>query len=228
MCGYIGNLHQSPAVLTLLSELGVNINPFTRLYNRHKIEGLITAHGDGYLSSSAIWWYKLQPKAEGFDIDTNITSFNARDLDKPLWKNAIKNRRGIIFGTEIGESKDKDRFLMKAPEGLALGALYKDWKDGSGNTQRSMAIITRPPHAKFSQYHDKSIPCFLPLNINILTEWLDPKIETSAIIDDILSRPRIYNDLDVHKVKTYKDGKPIGKTGKLKADEDLDKMGKFI
>lgn len=220
MCGYFGNLHECPEVLALLAELGLDIKPLLgRSYNRQTIQGLITFEDGHYQISECLWWYQLKAENGRFSINDKVTSFNARDLQKPLWRNAIKSRRGIFFATEIGESNGKNRYLMRSKKGLVLGALYKDWQAQDTQPARSVAIITRPPHPRFSKYHTQSIPCFLPMNIAVIKEWLNPDIAESPLINYYLDNPKIYAALDVQKVKTYKHAEPIGQEELLEADE---------
>lgn len=217
MCGYFGNLHESPAVVDLMNQLGLPLPyPHGQFYPRRLAPGLVTMPAGQSTAqvSPALWWYQLDFKNETAVINEKITSFNARDLQKPLWRHAIKHRRALVFATELGESQDKNRYLMRSKEGFALGALFKDWPDGT----RSFAIITRPPHPRFSKYHEKSTPLFLPLDIAFLSEWLSPEVQQSDAIDAILDQPGITTDLEVTPVKTYKHADACGETQLLKKD----------
>ncbi|MFL0802465.1 MAG: SOS response-associated peptidase family protein [Agarilytica sp.] len=219
MCGYFGNLHESPAVIDLLNQLNIPLPyPITQAYQRRIVPGLVTQKDGSYTCTDAMWWYALRKENDRLIPNEKLTSFNARDLDKPLWKNASKTRRAIVFATEIGESQGKDKYLMRSEEGFALGCLYKDWEDGKGNQVRSFAVITRAPHERFSKYHEKSTPFFLPLDKSVLQEWLDPSIESSVLIDELLDRPRLTSDLQVAKVKTYKNPTGFDSSALLTAD----------
>ncbi len=218
MCGYFGNLHESPAVIDLLNQLGIPLPfPIQRAYQRRNIEGFVTSDGVQFYNSPAIWWYLLKTLDGKFIPNEKVTSFNARDLSKPLWRNAIKSRRGFVVATEIGESNGKDKFLMKSDEGFLLGCIYKDWENNKSNV-RSFAVVTRSPHQRFSQYHDKSIPCFLPLDKTFLEEWLNPNIEDSEIIQSLLEDPKVFVDLEVTKVKSYKNAEPLSDSEILEKD----------
>ena len=81
-----------------------------------------------------------------------------------------------------------------------------------------MALITRPPHPRFSRYHSKSIPCFLPLDVDFIKSWLDPQLPASDAIKALLDQPRIYADLQVTQVKTYKRAEPLAEAQSLPAD----------
>ena len=218
MCGYFGNLHESPAVIDLLNQLGIPLPfPVQRAYQRRSFHGLITLEDTGYCVSSAIWWYQLKADGEKLVPNEKVTSFNARDLSKPLWRQAIKTRRAIVLATELGESNGKARFLMKSEEGFALGCVYKDWEI-NGEHLRSFAVITRPPHERFSQYHDKSVPCFIPLDKTFIEEWLNPNIDSSPAINALLDNATLTTDLEVTKVKSYKHAEPLGETENLPKD----------
>lgn len=218
MCGYFGNLHESPAVLDLFNQLGIPLPyPQGRAYPRQSLSGLVTFEEGAYQVSSALWWYQLKHNGEQFEYNEKVTSFNARDLQKPLWRDAAQYRRGLVFATELGESEGKHRYLMQSKEGFALGALYKDWQHDGQNT-RSMAIITRSPHPRFAQYHSKSLPLFVPLKPNIIQAWLNPDPATEPVVQRLLQLPKITTDLCVTPVKSYKHAEPLGPSQPLKAD----------
>ena len=219
MCGYFGNLHESPVVIDLLNQLGITLPyPQGQHYPRRDFSGLLTCENGEFRLSQAMWWYQLQQGESGFQVNEKVTSFNARDLDKPFWRNAIKKRRGLVFATELGESQGKQRYLMRGKTPFALGVVYKDWQKGEDH-KRSAAVITRPPHARFSQYHDKSTPLFIPLDITVIRQWLDGTIENNLVVEELLSQPRLSVDLEVTEVKTYKRGEPLSEMQYLPADE---------
>jgi len=213
MCGYFGNLHECPAVITLLNQLSIPLPyPQQRAYQRRYFSGFIDQQG----MSDALWWYSLHSQNGELKPNEKLTSFNARDLSKPLWRNAIVERRGLVFATELGESMGNNRYLMRSEEGFALGCVYKDWVDSQGTLLRSFAVITRPPHERFSRYHDKSIPMFLPLEINALNDWLTPGMRPS--VQEMLEQPQLTTNLQVTPVKTYKNAENLGATELLAKD----------
>jgi putative SOS response-associated peptidase YedK len=221
MCGYIGNVHQAPGVIDLMMELGITLPlPYFKSHVLQMHPALITAGEGEYHLSEAMWWYAMKKLGGQWEPDTSITCFNARNLGSPMWKPALETHRGVIFGTEIGESKDKNRYLMRSPTGLAIGAVYKDWSTPDAEPLRSMAVITRPPHPRFSQYHDKAIPLFLPLKLHAIKTWLDPTVGSNhPDIRKLLENPKIYTPLTVTKVKTFVRAEPLGEPEELAADE---------
>lgn len=225
MCGYFGNLHESPVVVDLMNQIGIPLPyPQYQSYPMRKNEGLVFCELDEqgeprYCVSEYLWWFQLHLEDGQFKPNEKVASFNARDLSKPLWKKAAKERRGLVFATELGESQQKSRFLMRADEGFALGAVYRNWTHPhSGEVLRSMAIVTRPPHPRFSYYHEKSLPLFIPLQADLIRDWLDPRIETNVAIQDLLESPTITTPLKVTQVKTYKRGEPLSEEAILDAD----------
>ncbi|WP_341936857.1 hypothetical protein [Marinimicrobium sp. C2-29] len=82
-----------------------------------------------------------------------------------------------------------------------------------------MAVITRPPHPRFSRYHDKSIPFFLPLDPEVIRTWLDPKIGADdPVIKSLLDRPKIYSSLSVTRVKSFVRGEALDAPEELLPD----------
>ncbi|MDQ2077782.1 SOS response-associated peptidase family protein [Marinimicrobium sp. ABcell2] len=221
MCGYIGNVHQAPGVIDLMNELGITLPlPYFQSYQLRIHPALITAGEGGYHLSNAMWWYAMKKVGGNWVPDTDITSFNARNLASRMWKPAIESRRGLIFGTEVGESKGKDRYLMRSQMGLAVGTVYQDWHAPGVEPIRSMAVITRPPHPRFSQYHDKSIPHFLPMDAEAIKTWLDPRVGSDhPEIRELLETPKIHTPLSVTKVKSFVRAEPLGEPEELAADE---------
>ena len=215
MCGYFGNLHESPAVIDLLNQLNIPLPyPTGQWYPRRWCEGLITAEENGFSLSKAMWWYQIQNEDGNWKPNEKITSFNARDLDKPLWRNAAQTRRGIVIGTEIGESQGKLRHLMRADEPFALGTLYKEWDKNT----RSFSVITRHPHSRFAHYHEKSTPLFIPLDADTIQTWLCEDINHPSN-QNLLAEAKLPVDFQVTPVKTYKHADATGDTQLLVKDE---------
>ncbi len=219
MCGYFGSLRDCSTVQDLMVQLELPLPyPQQRAYQRRPFDGLVTQQGNTYQASSALWWYALRPQEGEFVVNEKLTSFNARDLNKPLWQEASRTRRALVFATELGESQGKDRYLMRSKEGFALGCVYKDWQDSHGKVTRSFAVITRPPHHRFEKYHHKSLPLFLPMDDVVIKEWLNPGISDSLILQELLDEPRLLADFEVTKVKSYKHAEALAAPEWLEKD----------
>jgi len=204
MCGYFANTEPTPEIIEISRQMGIVIpTSEQRGYQRQDFNGLITKIDDNYHSSNAFWWYALKQDLNNFKVDTQITSFNARDTSKPLWNEAFQYRRGIVFANEVGESQGKQKYLMKSDSGFALGCLYKDWHHPNGQMVRSFAVITRPPHPNYSEFHSKSIPLFLPLDLNILNKWLEPS-PLDAEMTEYVEQGSLVTGFDVFPVTNYK------------------------
>ena len=219
MCGYFGNLHECPAVVDLMNGLGMRLPyPQGRAYCMRDVEGLITAAEDGYQIGQAVWWYELEEKEGKLVPVKSRSTFNARNLHYPTWREPINKRRGVVFATEIGETQGKAHYLMRAPAGLAIGAVYADYETNEGPV-RSMALITRPATPGFAKFHEKAQPLFLPLELETIKTWLDPSIPANDDrIKSILDHPRVTTDLEITPVNKFKEGKPVGETEKLAAE----------
>ena len=168
----------------------------------------------------ATWWFDAKPVENTLEIG-NRTTFNARNLESPYWGKFIRERRAIVVATAVGESnpigKGKAHYLMKPTSGaLLIGAIYRRFSNGLF----SCAVVTRPPIDGFSQYHEKSIPCFLPHDKHAINAWLtaDKQGSLNNEVEYILNNPRIYFDLEVTRVKTFKSAVAIGEVIMLKAD----------
>jgi putative SOS response-associated peptidase YedK len=170
-----------------------------------------------------IWWYALKTYKGKHVPIPEVTSFNARNLDIPRWEEPLRLRRGLVFADAIGESNPipnrttKAQYLMESNNGLILGALYKCWPSEQGDMY-SMAVITRPPHDRFSKYHEKSFPLFLPPDSDFLKLWLSKDIEHHDAISAVLDAPKLYTDLNVTRVKSYKSGVPMSASEILTED----------
>lgn len=228
MCGFIQRVTDSPHVIALLEEVGlgqtlplfkeeamlsnvVNFYPAFGRVPEKQISNLIVGSST---TINATWWFDAKPMGDTLEVGER-TTFNARNLDSPYWQKAITKRRGVVAATAIGESnpegKGKAHYLMKPQEGaLLLGAVYRVFSNG----QFSCAVVTRPPREDFSQYHEKSIPCFLPHDKSAIEAWLHQG--QNVEVDEILAKPKLYTNLEVTKVKSFKGGEALGSSTILK------------
>lgn len=226
MCGYFAYRQATEVSEQMLDALAIADYPTGPRLTRRVVDGLITQEDGHYATSSALWWFAQKKTAGVYAPDWSLTTFNARSLEGPYWRRFLKNKRGIFLASEIGESnpnpnrKTPDRYLMQAKRGLVLAAVYNDWHNDDGSTVRSMAVITRPPHERFSQYHQKSMPCFLPADADFIQHWLDPTIGIEdPALQDFLANPQLTEDLCVQQVKTYTHAQPIGEPALLSRDQ---------
>ncbi len=234
MCGFIQRITDSPHVIALLEEVGltqtiplfVNESSTTKIINfypafgkspERQITNLIVS---GDRTVDATWWFDAKPYGETLQVGDR-TTFNARNLDSPYWGKFIRERRAVVVATAVGESnprgKGKAHYLMKPTSGaLLIGAVYRRFSNGLF----SCAVVTRPPIEGFSQFHEKSIPCFLPHNAHAVKAWLaaDTEGRLNNDVEFMLNHPRLYTDLEVTQVKTFKNAEVIGEPVLLKAE----------
>jgi putative SOS response-associated peptidase YedK len=233
MCGYIRR-HVGPKTLKeFLDLLGVSgyyddriddepeLKHFYPAFGgdpNRTIEGLLIREGDQLKFVSATWWYDCTEGEDGSLIVGKRTTFNARNLDSPFWKAAIRHRRAIVVCTGLGEGKTvdgKDRhYLVTSDRLMFLGAVYQSFS----SEKYSCAVITRDEHPRFAPYHDKAFPLFLPHNLEFLKLWLSDVQEDHPQISQMLSFPKIFDDLTIKEVKTFKAGLSIKPTRLLTAD----------
>lgn len=227
MCGYIERTRpQRNAVYDeYLSLRGIEDLPLGRFFPGTRLSGVVFER-DGRLNAvEAIWWYQLQREDDAWRPLRKVTSFNARNLDNRLWRKPIKTHRCIVPATAIVETiedprdpKKKHSYLMDAPEGILLGGVYGEY-DHAGETTYSCAVITLNPHERFSMYHDKATPLFLPVDSQLLDRWLDPTFTDFDFFRmSLMDQPRLPNDFVVTPVKNSKTLAPLGEAEHLAAD----------
>lgn len=174
---------------------------------------------DGELKTvDATWWFDCQDVGDSLVVNNKRTTFNARNLTSPYWRGAIRHHRGVFIATGIGEGKMIDgknrHFLVESDQPILLGCVYRQFPNGL----YSAAIITRDAHLRFDKYHDKAFPLMLPHDPDFIKLWLGDSREDEPEIADLLEHPRIFNDLNITPVKTFKDAKALGPTETLSAD----------
>lgn len=160
---------------------------------------------------NAVWWFDAHTDADGITEIGKRTTFNARNLTSPFWASAVKQSRGLVIASRIGESKlvgkTKHQYLMQSQQPFLLGALYRQLTNGD----YACAIITRDAHPKMAAYHDKAFPLFLPNDDLFIEAWLTAKGNVPAEVDHLLNAPKLYPNLHVQRVKSYKSAVPMGK-----------------
>lgn len=220
MCGFARRIRAAkiPKLERIRMEYGLPEFPDGQFWPGTQMTGLIVGEeGGGARMIDATWWFILEDKGGQLKPNRSITCFNARNLDGRLWKGPFKTSRCILPATSIVETKDKHSYHMEAEEGLLLGGLYRTWKHGE-ELLHSCAIITCPPHERFSEYHDKSIPLFLPDDPKLIAAWLDPGFHDSDFFKGMIEAPRLPIDLNVTPVKNSQHLEPLGDAGVLERD----------
>lgn len=236
MCGYIRRVTDSPEVGRLLEQIGLGdlveplaegapgLEQFYPAFGGNpdrRIRGMIIQEEGKPRLVDPTWWFDCTPAGDRLEIGKR-TTFNARNLDSPYWKGALRHHRGIVVATGIGESKKidgrKHQYLMEGTQAFLLGALYRPFPNGL----YSCAVITRDAHLKFEPYHDKAFPLFLPPTREFTRVWLDEEIYQAGEIDDLLEHPKLYATLRVEEVKTFKAGSVSPSATVLEADTEKD------
>lgn len=232
MCGYVRRDYSAMDIPGFMRSLGlptllqdtpppdqpIHFYPAFGGASSRIIPNIIIQDGEQPTTVDATWWFDCHEDRESNFSVGSRTTFNARNLDSPYWKAAIRYSRAIVVATAIGEGKLIDgknaHFLVEGAKPLLLGAVYRRYPSGRFST----AIITRDAHPRFDKYHDKAFPFFLPPDPQLLQRWLSPVPETDSAITDLLSHPAIYNELKITRVKTLKGGVAIGDSETLMPD----------
>lgn len=219
MCGYLQRSPKSTRALMALIEAGYpHVPPQAgRFWPGTTITDVAIQKDDGVESVQAVWWFLLKPKDGELKANRDVTCFNARNLDSKMWATPFKIARCVIPATAIVETKGKQSYLMEAADGLLLGGLYREWQI-DGTSVYSCAVITCEPHARFSTYHDKSIPLFLPPDPKLLRLWLDPTFTDADYFRGLISPPRLPVSLQVAAIKNSQHVEPLSPFTELAAD----------
>jgi len=228
MCGYVERQRSLATTVyrDYLSSLGVNELPLGRFFPKTTMSGVIIQRETAIEVVDAIWWFKLQWEDGRYKPMAKVTSFNARNLSNNLWKKPVKTHRCIIPATAIVETiEDKDNpkkkhsYLMDSPSGMLLGGLYAEYKNNDGDTTYSCAVITLNPHDRFSKYHNKATPLFLPLDNKILDLWLEPSFQDFDFFRGFIDTPELPVAFNVTEVSNSQKLIPLGATECLDHDD---------
>lgn len=184
-----------------------------------QIKDLIIREGGKLRTVDATWWYECEQRGDTLWVNNKVTTFNARNLDQEYWQDAMHYRRGIALGTALGEAIDRDgkktQFFVEGEAPLLLGCVYQKFSNG----RYSCAVITRNAHPRFKNYHDDAFPLMLPYDPNFLKLWLSDTPADHPAIAELLKQPKIFTNLTVTPVKTYKDAVPRGPSELVNEDE---------
>jgi putative SOS response-associated peptidase YedK len=227
MCGYVERTRVQSGVAygKYLEASGIQELPLGRFYPGSRMSGVVIQRGDCVTAVDAIWWYKLHWDREAWRPLRKVTSFNTRNLDSPLWKKPLRTHRCIVPATAIVETiedpadaRKRRSYLMDAPAGIVLGGVYGEYEH-AGEITYSCSIITLEPHARFSRYHDRATPLFLPVDKTVLDRWLDPTFtDFDYFRMSLLDRPRLPTEFVVTPVNNSQGLEPIGEPERLAAD----------
>ncbi|NDV92079.1 DUF159 family protein [Alteromonas sp. 345S023] len=228
MCGFIQRVTDSPAVIDLIEQIGLGHLTGTFKSEAQGVLNFYPAFGKNpsrmisnlIVSSDTVvdatWWFDCKANGDALVVGDR-TTFNARNLDSPFWKGAIRYHRALVIATAVGESNKEGasnaHYLMEGEKALLIGAVYREYDNGLYST----AVITRPPHERFSKYHSKSIPCFLPPDKGFVGAWLNGEAD-DPIVQSELANPTIHTPLKVTRVKTFKGGQALSEPEILAAD----------
>lgn len=231
MCGYARrhiSSRQLHELANLLNDGGLvirtGVDSLAHFYpafggnHSRELNDLIIAESDTLQTVDATWWFDCRESESELIVNNALTTFNARNLASGYWKGAIRNHRAIFVATGIGEGKliggKNHHYLVESEKPILLGCVFRKYKNGKFST----AIITRNSHPRFEPYHDKAFPLMLPHDSKFLRLWLSDAREDEPAIANLLEHPKIFNDLTITQVKTFKDAKAIGESISLSAD----------
>lgn len=111
-------------------------------------------------------------------------------LEKPSFRNAIKQRRCLVIGDSFyewkkeGKEKTPFRILRPNDELLVMGGIWETWR-GEGKVIHSFSIITTGPNAEMMPIHDR-MPLVLP-DVNARRMWLEER--DSTVLEGMLQVP---------------------------------------
>lgn len=125
----------------------------------------------------------------------------------------------MIPAPSIVETKDKNSYHIEADPGLMIGGVYRIWQSG-GQLIHLCAVITCPPHDRFSEHHDKSIPLFLPIDADMVRLWLGPTFHEADFLRSIIEQARITAVFSVTPIKNSRgrDLAPLGPAALMERD----------
>ncbi len=206
MCGYIGNVIDSPLTKVLMDLIGHDLWP--QLRNNPGTGPAanidIVLGEQGPQVQQAIWWLLLEPK-DGQFRPSRYTSFNTRS-DKLNEKRSAgyvpyRKSRCVVPASYFIEGtgpKGKRVYHRIEPteHSFALGGLYRTWVNReTGEVIYSCSVITLSAHASptWQAIHPKSTPLMLPPDPELIRRWLDPEIDAEEFAP--LMKPRFHQPL---------------------------------
>jgi putative SOS response-associated peptidase YedK len=203
MCGYLGNVSDSPLTQALMRILGMTQH-IPQLRNNpgsgpaSSID-IILHNRQGLSITPALWWLLLQINDQGVYRPSRYTSFNTR-YDKLEQKGSAgylpyRQSRCIVPASYFieGEGKKGSRTYHRiepSQHAFALGGLFRTWiSRATGECVYSCSVITLAPHPSdaWRRVHSQSTPLILPAQPDILQRWLDPAFDQVAAFQPLLT-----------------------------------------
>ncbi|MBT8139427.1 MAG: SOS response-associated peptidase [Gammaproteobacteria bacterium] len=176
MCGRF-NVSDSPALQSLLDELGIDIGPVEPRYNIAPTEAVITLYQQDEQAAmrEMRWW--LTPRWAKAPSQ-KYSMFNARAetvASSRAFAQPFKTQRAIVPASSFVEwqrSADQKQPYLIAPENnlLLFAAIWEHWQ-GDDQEIFSCAVLTCDAVPSFAHVHHRQ-PLMLPLEA--VGVWLDP------------------------------------------------------
>ena len=224
MCGWIGNVTDSPLTRALLEILGMD-DLLPRLRNNPgsgpaSSVDIIVGGEEGPQVKEALWWLLLE-RQEGRLRPSRYTSFNTRsdklDQKRSVGYRPYRDSRCLVPASYFIEGTGpKGRRIYHRIEptdaAFALGGLYRTWVDReSGEISHSCSVITLSPHPSdvWQAIHPKSTPLMLPPEPQLIDRWLDPEFDRVEAFRPLLE-PRFRQSVRCVPVERPGDQRQVG------------------
>ncbi len=234
MCGYLGNVTDSPLTRALMILLRME-DALPTLRNNpgtgpaSAVE-MILQNDRGRHIQPAVWWLLLERDPRGGHKPSKYTSFNTRS-DKLEQKRSAgygpyRMSRCIVPATYFIEgegAKSARRYHRIEPDetAFALGGLYRTWLDReTGELTYSCSVITLPPHPSnaWRRVHSQSTPLMLPaIDPDLIARWLDPTFDRVEAFAPLLE-PRFPGNIRCVPIERPGDQRKIGEPLVIGAD----------
>ncbi|KZX95943.1 MULTISPECIES: SOS response-associated peptidase [unclassified Sulfitobacter] len=133
-----------------------NVCPTTQVH-------IVTSGADAGRALRSMRWGLLPPWYK--KMSDGPLLINARGetvAEKPAFRNAVRERRGLIIASGFYEwTKDpeggRDPWYITRSDGapLAFAAIWQDWKDGDGARHATCAVVTIAANAPMRRIHNR-------------------------------------------------------------------------
>ena len=192
MCGRY-SLTTSPAELAQRFEFefdygGESVKP---RYNIAPTQQVLTVVGGESRKAHFMRWGLIPRWAK--ELPTGRPLINARAetvSEKPSFRDSLKRRRclvpadGFYEWQKVGDAKRPMRIVMRSGEPFAFAGLWSAWRDPSGASIESCAIITTEANELVRPIHHR-MPVILPEELE--DPWLDPDLDDSIALSQFLA-----------------------------------------